>query len=58
MAGMSRLQRYLGAFGNGSIMKYVANLLVSIHNVAGNRSDPTRHEGRIGSIGPVRYAGR
>jgi putative dehydrogenase len=34
MAGMSRLQRYLGAFGNGSVMKYVANLLVSIHNVA------------------------
>ena len=32
--GMSRVQRYLGAFGNGSIMKYVANLLVSIHNVA------------------------
>ncbi len=34
LAGMSRLQRYLGAFGNGSIMKYVANLLVTIHNVA------------------------
>jgi putative dehydrogenase len=34
MTAMSRVQRYLGAFGNGSIMKYVANLLVSIHNVA------------------------
>jgi L-threonate 2-dehydrogenase len=34
MAGMSRVQRYLGAFGSGSIMKYIANLLVSIHNVA------------------------
>ena len=34
MAGMSRVQRYLGAFGNGSVMKYIANLLVSIHNVA------------------------
>src|ERR1700722_17154111 len=34
LSGMSRVQRYLGAFGNGSIMKYVANLLVSIHNVA------------------------
>jgi L-threonate 2-dehydrogenase len=34
MAAMSRDQRYLGAFGNGSIMKYIANLLVSIHNVA------------------------
>jgi len=34
LAGMSRVQRYLGAFGNGSIMKYIANLLVSIHNVA------------------------
>jgi L-threonate 2-dehydrogenase len=32
--GMSRVQRYLGAFGNGSIMKYVANLLVTIHNVS------------------------
>jgi 3-hydroxyisobutyrate dehydrogenase len=34
MTAMSRVQRYLGAFGNGSIMKYVANLLVTIHNVA------------------------
>jgi L-threonate 2-dehydrogenase len=34
LEGMSRVQRYLGAFGNGSIMKYVANLLVTIHNVA------------------------
>jgi L-threonate 2-dehydrogenase len=34
MSGMSRVQRYLGAFGNGSVMKYIANLLVSIHNVA------------------------
>ena len=34
MAGMSRAQRYLGAFGNGSVMKYIANLLVSIHNLA------------------------
>jgi L-threonate 2-dehydrogenase len=34
MAGMSRLQRYVGAFGNGSVMKYIANLLVTIHNVA------------------------
>jgi putative dehydrogenase len=34
MAGMSRLQRYVGAFGNGSMMKYIANLLVTIHNVA------------------------
>lgn len=33
-AGMSRAQRYLGAFGNGSIMKYIANHLVTIHNVA------------------------
>jgi putative dehydrogenase len=33
-AGMSRQQRYLGAFGNGSRMKFVANHLVNIHNVA------------------------
>jgi L-threonate 2-dehydrogenase len=33
-AGMSRAQKYLGAFGNGSKMKYVANHLVTIHNVA------------------------
>jgi L-threonate 2-dehydrogenase len=32
--GMSRVQRYLGPFGNGSIMKFVANHLVTIHNVA------------------------
>ncbi len=34
LEAMSRLQRYLGAFGNGSIMKYLANLLVTIHNVS------------------------
>lgn len=34
LEGLSRVQRYLGAFGNGSIMKYVANHLVTIHNVA------------------------
>jgi 3-hydroxyisobutyrate dehydrogenase len=32
--GMSRVQKYLGPFGNGSKMKYVANHLVTIHNVA------------------------
>lgn len=33
-AGYSRKTDNLGAFGNGSKMKYVANLLVAIHNVA------------------------
>jgi 3-hydroxyisobutyrate dehydrogenase-like beta-hydroxyacid dehydrogenase len=33
-AGFSRVVYDLGAFGNGSRMKYVANLLVAIHNVA------------------------
>ena len=33
-ARFARLSHYLGAFGNGSKMKYVANLLVAIHNVA------------------------
>ena len=32
--GFARLTHYLGAFGNGSKMKFVANLLVAIHNVA------------------------
>lgn len=32
--GFSRLAHYLGEFGNGSRMKFVANLLVAIHNVA------------------------
>jgi L-threonate 2-dehydrogenase len=32
--GFSRSQYYLGEFGNGSKMKYVANLLVAIHNVS------------------------
>ena len=31
---MSRETHYLGEFGNGMKMKFVANLLVSIHNVA------------------------
>jgi 3-hydroxyisobutyrate dehydrogenase-like beta-hydroxyacid dehydrogenase len=30
----ARASYYLGAFGNGSKMKFVANLLVAIHNVA------------------------
>ena len=33
-AGFSRAMRDLGPFGNGSRMKYVANLLVAINNVA------------------------
>jgi 3-hydroxyisobutyrate dehydrogenase-like beta-hydroxyacid dehydrogenase len=33
-AGFARGHHFLGAFGNGSKMKYVANLLVAIHNVA------------------------
>jgi 3-hydroxyisobutyrate dehydrogenase-like beta-hydroxyacid dehydrogenase len=32
--GFSRAPRYLGDFGNGSKMKYVANLVVAIHTVA------------------------
>lgn len=31
---IGRVVHYLGAFGNGSRMKYVANLLVTIHNVS------------------------
>jgi putative dehydrogenase len=33
-AQFARTSHYLGAFGNGSKMKFVANLLVAIHNVA------------------------
>jgi 3-hydroxyisobutyrate dehydrogenase-like beta-hydroxyacid dehydrogenase len=33
-AGFSRAVHDVGAFGNGSKMKFVANLLVAIHNVA------------------------
>ena len=33
-AAFSRAVYDLGTFGNGSRMKYVANLLVAIHNVA------------------------
>src|SRR2546429_6601175 len=32
--GFSRAHYYLGEFGNGSKMKFVANLLVAIHNVS------------------------
>jgi 3-hydroxyisobutyrate dehydrogenase-like beta-hydroxyacid dehydrogenase len=32
--GFGRSSYYLGEFGNGSRMKYVANLLVAIHNVS------------------------
>src|SRR6185369_13882970 len=32
--GFARSHYYLGPFGNGSRMKFVANLLVAIHNVS------------------------
>jgi 3-hydroxyisobutyrate dehydrogenase-like beta-hydroxyacid dehydrogenase len=32
--GFARASHYLGAFGNGSKMKFIANLLVAVHNVA------------------------
>jgi putative dehydrogenase len=34
LKGFSRAHYHLGEFGNGSRMKYVANLLVAIHNVS------------------------
>ena len=34
LPGFSRASYYLGEFGNGSRMKFVANLLVAIHNVS------------------------
>src|SRR6185369_2459164 len=34
MKGFSRAQYHVGPFGNGSKMKFVANLLVAIHNVS------------------------
>ena len=34
MKGFSRDQQYVGEFGNGSKMKFVANLMVAIHNVS------------------------
>ncbi|MDP9493859.1 MAG: NAD-binding protein [Actinomycetota bacterium] len=32
--GSAMARHYLGAFGNGSRMKYIANLLVAVHNLA------------------------
>jgi len=34
LAGFSRAQKYVGAFGNGSRMKFIATHLVTIHNLA------------------------
>jgi putative dehydrogenase len=34
LAAFSRSVRYLGRFGNGSVMKFIANLLVAVHNVS------------------------
>ena len=34
LKGFSRAHHYLGEFGNGSKMKFVANLMVAIHNVS------------------------
>jgi putative dehydrogenase len=33
-ASISRAQKYVGAFGNGSRMKFIANHLVTIHNLS------------------------
>jgi len=33
-SGFAKVTHYLGVFGNGTKMKFVANLLVAIHNVA------------------------
>jgi len=35
LEGFSRVNYYVGPFGSGSKMKFAANLLVAIHNVAG-----------------------
>ena len=43
--GFSRAQYDLGEFGNGSRMKFVANLLVAIHNVAAGRGLRARPQG-------------
>ncbi|HIM25247.1 MAG TPA: NAD(P)-dependent oxidoreductase [Rhodospirillales bacterium] len=34
LEGMSRSNHYVGEFGNGSKMKFIANLLVAIHNAS------------------------
>ncbi|MDP6428967.1 MAG: NAD(P)-dependent oxidoreductase [Rhodospirillales bacterium] len=34
LKGISRSQNFIGPFGDGSKMKYIANLLVAIHNVS------------------------
>ena len=34
LAAYARDVRYVGAFGNGSKLKYIANLLVTIHNLS------------------------
>jgi L-threonate 2-dehydrogenase len=34
LAHVARAVRYVGAFGNGSKLKYIANLLVTIHNLS------------------------
>jgi 3-hydroxyisobutyrate dehydrogenase-like beta-hydroxyacid dehydrogenase len=38
LPGFSRASYYLGKFGNGSRMKFVANLLVAIHNVSASEA--------------------
>ena len=46
-SGFTRAIHDVGAFGNGSRMKYVANLLVAIHNVASAEAMVSRHESRF-----------
>ena len=34
LQAVSRRQIHVGVFGNGSMMKFIANQLITIHNVA------------------------
>ena len=53
-AGFTRAVHDLGEFGNGSRMKYVANLLVAIHNVASAEAMVLGDEGRAAAAAILR----
>jgi len=56
--GFSRAHYYLGEFGNGSKMKFVANLLVAIHNVSAAEAFVLGMKRMFQVRGPQMVAGR
>ena len=57
LKGFSRGQHFLGKFGNGSKMKFAANLLVAIHNVSAAEAIVLARKSGLGAALAVKVLG-